>query len=357
MARWAAAFLGEEEAANGEGVVMERSETGAFQKVMRTAETESDSFGASGSGPMHEKLRALYDNALRAYPGLEADEAFAMAWRDLSLSDRAQIRDEESGEWQRQQAEAARFRESSIRADGREKENTTMKHEPVRLLLKALHGVYADEELTQRERGEVVADVLDDYADRTGGRDGLKDIASIPAALDEPDLTKADTRHALAMAVLEGKAEALRKVNPSLTREQAFSRVYTDPSNAEIAQIERAANEARFAEQATSLIQAITCEKRLLVAKRDNALDALKAKAAELRKANPALTKSQAFAKVYGDPANRALAAAERQSARRLCTPKSEFDAPLSPPGRFRRDSGAGGTYPAAGASFLLTGK
>ena len=78
-------------------VFMERSD-GAFQKVVRTAETESDSFGASGSGPMHEKLRALYDFALRAYPGLEADEAFAMAWRDLSLSDRAQIRDEESGE-------------------------------------------------------------------------------------------------------------------------------------------------------------------------------------------------------------------------------------------------------------------
>ena len=105
----------------------------------------------------------------------------------------------------------------------REKENTTMKHEPVRLLLKALHGVYADEALTPRERGEVVADVLDDYADRTGGRDGLKDIASIPATIDEPDLTKADTRHALAMTILEGKAEALRKVNPSLTREQAFA--------------------------------------------------------------------------------------------------------------------------------------
>ena len=99
-----------------------------------------------------------------------------------------------------------------------------MKHE-VGILLKALHGVYADDELTKAERGEVVADVLDDYADRTGGRDGLKDIASIPAAIEEPDLTKADTRHALAMAVLEGKAEVLRKVNPSLTREQAFSRV------------------------------------------------------------------------------------------------------------------------------------
>ena len=57
-------------------------------------------------------------------------------------------------------------------------------------------------------------------------------------------------------------------------------------------------------------------EKRSLIAKRDHALDALKTKAAELRKANPELTELQAFAKVYRDPANRALANAERQSAR-----------------------------------------
>ena len=48
-------------------VFMERSD-GAFQKVLRTAETESDSFGASGSGPMHEKLRAAYDFFLRGHP-------------------------------------------------------------------------------------------------------------------------------------------------------------------------------------------------------------------------------------------------------------------------------------------------
>ena len=54
----------------------------------------------------------------------------------------------------------------------------------------------------------------------------------------------------------------------------------------------------------------------MLVTQRDNALDALKAKAAELRKAHPELSESQAFAKVYTDPANRALAAAERSASR-----------------------------------------
>ena len=182
-------------------------------------------------------------------------------------------------------------------------------------LLKALHGVYADDDLTKSERGEVVAEVLSDYRERTG-RDGLKDIASIPAtALDEPVLTQGGHTHALAMAVLEGKAEVLRKVNPSLTREQAFSRATKIRLNAEIAKIERAANEARFVEQATSQ-SGDNIEKRALIATRDSALGALKAKAAELRKAKPELSELQAFAKVYEDPANRALAAAERQSAR-----------------------------------------
>ena len=91
------------------------------------------------------------------------------------------------------------------------------------------------------------------------------------------------------MTILEGKAEALRKVNPSLTREQAFARAYTDRANADIAKIERAANEARFAEQAAASYTGDNIEKRMLVTRRDAALDALKAKASELRKADPSL--------------------------------------------------------------------
>ena len=46
------------------------------------------------------------------------------------------------------------------------------------------------------------------------------------------------------------------------------------------------------------------------------ALDRLNKLAAELREANPELSKSQAFAKVFSDPANRDLAAAERRENR-----------------------------------------
>ena len=48
----------------------------------------------------------------------------------------------------------------------------------------------------------------------------------------------------------------------------------------------------------------------------DDPMVMLKAKAAELRKSNPALTESQAFAKVYSDPANKKLVAAERRMNR-----------------------------------------
>ena len=156
-------------------VIMERSDqAGAFQKVMRTAETEIDSFGASGSGPMHEKLRAAYDLFLRGHPDLDPEQCFALAWNGLSLSDQDQLRAEETGEYQERQAEEARYRESSMRAERRGEGKQTMKHEQVGILMKALHGVFADEALTQRERGEVVADVLDDYADRTGGATVLR---------------------------------------------------------------------------------------------------------------------------------------------------------------------------------------
>jgi hypothetical protein len=51
------------------------------------------------------------------------------------------------------------------------------------------------------------------------------------------------------------------------------------------------------------------------VRKRDDALDAITAKAAELRKADSSLSEAQAFARAYSDPSNRALAKAERAAA------------------------------------------
>ena len=45
-----------------------------------------------------------------------------------------------------------------------------MKHEQVSILLKAVRGVLADDELTRAEREDVLRETFDDYADRTGAR-------------------------------------------------------------------------------------------------------------------------------------------------------------------------------------------
>ena len=161
---------------------------------------------------------------------------------------------------------------------------------------------------------------------------------------------------------LEGKAEALRKVNPSLTREQAFARAYTDRANAEIAKIERAASQRAIRGTGGLLIHRRQHGEALAVAKRDNALDALKVKAAELRKAEPELSESQAFAKVYEDPANRALAAGSVGESggpvRRLSNSMplgcaSDHRAVVL---RFRRDCLAGGGIVLPLPAFFLLG-
>ena len=52
------------------------------------------------------------------------------------------------------------------------------------------------------------------------------------------------------------------------------------------------------------------------LAERDDALSAIDAKAASLRKANPDLTAEQAFSQAYLAPENRELAKAERRRNR-----------------------------------------
>ena len=73
------------------------------------------------------------------------------------------------------------------------------------------------------------------------------------------------------MAFLRARLPRCARLSPISRESQAFSRVYTDPSNAEIAQLERRPSMARFVEQATSQ-SGDNMEKHLLVTQRDNAL-------------------------------------------------------------------------------------
>ena len=80
---------------------------------------------------MSDRLADRFDDYKRIYPHLADEDHFAMAWHDFSLSDRAKVRDEESGAYQERLAEEARYRESSIRAERRGEGKQTMKHEQV----------------------------------------------------------------------------------------------------------------------------------------------------------------------------------------------------------------------------------
>jgi hypothetical protein len=239
-------------------------------------------------------------------------------------------------------------------------------------LIESVRSIYEDGELTPGERSAMLRETFSQYRDFTG-RDGLADIAATRGETEdeEPEMGKVDIG-ALALLGLEGAATALRKSAPSLTREQAFSRACDE--HPEILKIEREASRRRIAgvgiaRTEPEILQTLSDEdiKRLIarerarfpfldgeqllavvensaemrahraafraalqagnrasttlpspqaveVSKRDNALDALQAKAAELRKSDPSLTPEKAFAKAYRLHPD--LAARERGASR-----------------------------------------
>ena len=125
------------------------------------------------------------------------------------------------------------------------------------------------------------------------------------------------------MTILEGKAEALRKSDPSLTREQAFARAYTDRANAELAKIERAANEARFAEQAASSYTGDNMQADLAIAKRDTALDALEGQGRRASQGQPGADANRRLSprSTRTRPIGRWLPRSGSRRVGRLCTP------------------------------------
>jgi hypothetical protein len=129
----------------------------------------------------------------------------------------------------------------------------------------------------------------------------------------EMDLSNVDTQ-ALAYMTCELLAKELRKKDPSLTPEQAFAKVYTDPANIEIRKAERGGamrNLAKALPPVARTEPVVTFGNEV-----DTGLAALQKLAAEFRRDNPFLTPEQAFARVYQDPANRALASSERAASR-----------------------------------------
>jgi len=140
------------------------------------------------------------------------------------------------------------------------------------------------------------------------GRDGTPRARTEPAILQEFDGLDADDVYDLVEEEIEK--------NPYLTPKEAYQRLLDSPAMREHraklkAALQAARADARLMDAGaySRVDEAIDGDLRKALLKRDVACDELRAKAAELRKADPRLSDYQAFAKAYADPANRGLVA------------------------------------------------
>jgi hypothetical protein len=236
-------------------------------------------------------------------------------------------------------------------------------------LLESVASIYGDEDLSQDEREAMLRATFDEYEEFTG-RDGLADIAATRGETKEPEMEKNVDFGAGAMFGLECLAASIRKREPELTEAQSFLRACEE--RPDILKIERQASRARLvagyavAREEPEILNVLSDAeiKRLIarerakfpfldgaallarveasdemkahraalrqreaaarrdgstwlsasVAKRDEAMSELHAKASDLRKAQPSLTQEGAFAKVYRLYPE--LARAEREASR-----------------------------------------
>ena len=146
-----------------------------------------------------------------------------------------------------------------------------------------------------RERGEPL-DVLADHLVAASQR-------PIEKRNEAPKMDMTKTLRAVGEAGFTRMIEKYAKtVHPTLTKEQAFTKVFLadDDEGRAIRHAWQIAKQSIAADEPSD----------------DDALDELETLAAEERRRNPKLSKAQAFAKVYTDPANARLASRERAANR-----------------------------------------
>lgn len=253
-------------------------------------------FNATGRGPMHDRLRDRYDDILRGNPRLSPEEVFARAWNTLRRAQRAAIREEEAAP-----------------APEAEKKDQTMNYTDTGALAMFAIECAADvlrkanPSLTPEQAFAKAYQAPENRAAARAERQASRArLSGFNIARLQPEIIDPDDDAEIKRLINEE-----RRKHPFLSNEQLFSRVYSSPevTRARTA-MRRAQDNARRAGTALPGPNGVEVEKR------DCAFEELTTKAAELRKAQPSLTPEQAFAKAYVDPANRALAAQERRSAR-----------------------------------------
>jgi hypothetical protein len=203
--------------------------------IMKSAHDDS-------ATPMSDRLAALVDNHRRGYPNLSDEQHYALAWQSLSLKDRNQIRAEESGEWQKLQAEEARRRASAMR-----NKDLAMKTDLHALAMTALEVASVairknDPSLSAEQSFARAMAAHPDIAkiERESARSALA-ATTIGNAPRTDAVTK---RHDDAMGALRKVADEIRRDEPRLSPEGAF--VKAMKLRPDLAKAERLASRQAF---------------------------------------------------------------------------------------------------------------
>ena len=140
-------------------VIMERSDGGVPEGDADCRDGERQLRRVGIMAPCTTSCEPVSTTALRGNPNLSPEQCFGLAWGSLTLSaakPTAQTRSLGSfSDNKRKPRGSANHQCAPI---GAAKGINTMKHdEQISILLKAIRGVLADDELTKAERGDVVA--------------------------------------------------------------------------------------------------------------------------------------------------------------------------------------------------------
>lgn len=147
-------------------------------------------------------------------------------------------------------------------------------------------------------------------------RNGILSFSKV--VVDDPQYAKAISENDFVDLLME-EAKAYQRENESLG--QAFSKIFQaqTPDGLVLRQAHQAVVKANRAVPVTERPSG-TFDKLLGGDGKTSAYDQLVEKANNLRKFEPELSFDQAFAKVFGSPANRALAEQERRESRPVPT-------------------------------------
>jgi hypothetical protein len=215
----------------------------------------------NGAGPVSARVRGRYEEISRANPHAGSEDCFAACWNELSDDERDALRQEEADAVLEQEAAAL------------ERTNETEAERHARITAT---------EKTMTTREQMVGDL---------SKHGPVAVAKAVLDSEAPGLTEQELYSIV-------KAHALRDKRAGETDSQAAARCFE--ANTEEGRVIRQAHyrAKRFFQLPTQTAH--------------SAYDELNVLGGELRKKDPGLTREQAFAKAYSDPANADLVSRSR---------------------------------------------